>query len=192
MPRKEKRAYVKSARAESEAETRERIVEAVVALHEELGPLRTTVKGIAERAGVQRLTVYRHFPDEQHLFAACSARWNERIPPPDLAAIEAGDPRRRSRELLIALYRYYRVAAPMLARVLPDAPHLPVVQAVLAPFGEYLERYVAELARGWRGRSPRRQATLRHAVQFTTWQSLAELTKDDVEAAELVMGWCEG
>ena len=189
--RRKKRAYVKAARAESEAETRTRIVEAVVALHEELGPVRTTVKAIAERAGVQRLTVYRHFPDEEHLFAACSARWNERIPLPDLAAIEASDPRRRARELLIALYRYYRAAAPMLEKVLADAPQIPAVRAQLAPFGEYLEKYIAELARGWRGRSSRRLTTLRHAVQFTTWQSLATLTKDDREAAELVMGWCE-
>lgn len=188
--RKKKRAYVKAARAESEAETRERIVEAVVALHEELGPVRTTVKGIADRAGVQRLTVYRHFPDDEQLFAACSARWNEQLPPPDIATIDASDPRRRARALLIALYRYYRAGQRMLSKVIADAPHVPAVRMSLAPFAEYLERYAAELERGWRGRSARRRATLRHAVQFTTWQSLATLTKDDAEAAELVLGWC--
>ncbi len=189
--KRKKRAYVKAARAESEAETRERIVEAVVALHEELGPRHTTVKGIAERAGVQRLTVYRHFPDDEHLFAACSARWSERIPPPDLHTIEAGDPRRRARELLLALYRYYRLAAPMLTKVFADAPHMAVVRTQLAPFADYLETYLAELARCWRGRSSRRRVTLTHAVQFTTWQSLSALTKDDAEMAEVVMGWCE-
>lgn len=185
-----KRSYVKAARAESEAETRDRIVEATVALHGEVGPLRTTVKGIAERAGVQRLTVYRHFPDDAHLIAACSARWSERNPLPDPAAIEAADPRSRTRASLVALYRYYRAAAPMLANVLADAAHLPAVRTVLVPYDEQLERYAAELARGWRGRSARRRATLRHAVQFSTWQSLAALTKDDAEAAELVMEWC--
>lgn len=188
--RRKKRTYVKAARAESEAETRERIVEATVALHEELGPVRTTIKGIAERAGVQRLTVYRHFPDEETLFGACSARWNEQVPPPDLGAVTASDPRRRTRELLVALYRYYRTGERMLAKVLADAPHVPAVRKAMAPFDDYLETYVAELERGWRGRAARRRATLRHAVQFTTWQSLSALTGDDAAAAELVMGWC--
>lgn len=191
MAASRKRTYVKSARALSEAETRDRIIEAMVELHQELGPRRTSVKSIAERAGVQRLTVYRHFPDETAMFAACSARWNEHLPPPDLGTVTVHDPRRRTRELLVALYRYYRSAAPMLEKVVADAPHMPVVRAQLKPFDEYLERMVAELDRGWRGKSLRRHATLRHAVQFATWQSLGRLTRGDAEAADLVLRWCD-
>jgi AcrR family transcriptional regulator len=182
---------VKAARAESEAETRSRIVEALVALHEELGPARTTVKAVAARAGVQRLTVYRHFPDEFEMIAACSARWTERLPPPDLAAITATDPRRRARAILLALYRYYRAGERMLTRVLADAPHVEAVQSSLESLTAYLETVEEEIGRGWRGRSARRRATLRHAVQFTTWQSLAAVSADDAEAVDLAMRWCD-
>ena len=183
--RKRRRTYTKSARALSEAETRDRIVEAMVELHQELGPRRTTVKAIAERAGVQRLTVYRHFPDEPSMFAACSARWNERNPPPDFSRPSS------PRELLCALYRYYRSVEPMLAKLVVDAPHMPAVAAEMEPYGEYLEQLVGALERGWRGKSSRRRATLLHAVQFETWRSLAALTSGDAAAAELVLRWCD-
>src|ERR671925_69105 len=78
-----KRPYRKKQRAEDEERTRRRITEATVALHETVGPLRTTVKAVAERAGVQRATVYRHFADEGALLAACQAHWVERQGPPD-------------------------------------------------------------------------------------------------------------
>jgi AcrR family transcriptional regulator len=191
VARKRTRTYVKAARAASEAETRDRIVEALIALHEEIGPARTTVKAVAERAGVQRLTVYRHFPNELEMIAACSGRWAERVPLPDLSAIETSEPRQRSREILLALYRYYRTGAPMLSKVLVDATHVEAVRVHMQPLAGYLDTLVEELAKGWKGRSQRRRATLRHAVQFTTWQSLSALTSDDAEAVDLVFHWCE-
>jgi len=191
VTRKRTRSYVKAARAESEAATRDRIVEALISLHEEVGPARTTVKAVAERAGVQRLTVYRHFAGEEEMIAACSARWTERFPLPDLTAVaqEKGLP--HARTILLALYRYYRTAAPMLTRILADAPRVEAVRRQLAPFASYLAEVEEEVARGWRGRSPRRRATVRHAVQFTTWQSLAAVTSNDAEAVDLVMRWCD-
>ena len=78
MTQNRTRPYRKHRRAELEQQTRERIVEAAVDLHGSVGPARTTVSGVAERAGVQRATVYRHFPDDESLFAACSAHWRER------------------------------------------------------------------------------------------------------------------
>ena len=80
------RKYTQSRRAEQQSETRRRIVDAVYALHGEIGPARTTIKAIAERAGVERLTVYRHFADEREIFTACSAHFQEEMPPPDPAA----------------------------------------------------------------------------------------------------------
>jgi len=67
-----RRGYRLKERAQQQAETRRRIVEAVVALHEEVGPARTTVVEIADRAQVSRPTVYTHFPDERLLMTACS------------------------------------------------------------------------------------------------------------------------
>src|SRR5918995_7197902 len=80
------RKYQKKRRAEQQAETRQRIVEAMVALHREVGPARTTISAIAERAGVERLTVYRHFPDEYSMFEACTSHYATEVPGPDPTA----------------------------------------------------------------------------------------------------------
>jgi len=82
----ESRPYRMSKRAEQVAYTRLRIVEATVELHGTIGPAGTTVMGIAEQAGVTRATVYRHFPDEDALFRACSAHWRARQDPPTLSS----------------------------------------------------------------------------------------------------------
>src|ERR1700680_4230523 len=103
------RKYALKARAETQAETRRRIVEATSALHEEVGPARTTVSEIARRAGVERLTVYNHFPDETSLFEACGAHWMADHPLPDLSAAFADpDPAEGLRQVLTALYGWYR------------------------------------------------------------------------------------
>src|SRR5512132_3547504 len=109
------RPYRMKRRAELEEQTRARIAESAAALHEELGPARTSISAVAERAGVRRSTVYRHFPDEPALFAACSAHWAAANPVPDLdrwAAIE--DPDERLRRSLEELYAYYRRTQGML------------------------------------------------------------------------------
>jgi AcrR family transcriptional regulator len=103
----DRRTYRMTRRAETRDATRARIVEAAMALHEELGPRATTVSAIAERAGVQRLTVYRHFPDDEAMFAACSSSWEERHPMPDIAEVR-GAGRQSCREGLARLYGYYR------------------------------------------------------------------------------------
>src|SRR3954452_18309852 len=98
-----RRTYVQQRRAEQQSATRRRIVEAVAALHGEIGPARTTIKAIAERAGVERLTVYRHFGDEGEIFAACGAHFQAKIPPPDPAAwADVVEPAERLRAALVA------------------------------------------------------------------------------------------
>src|SRR5205823_12182624 len=100
------RKYALKVRAEKQAETRRRIVEATVALHQEVGPARTTVAEIARRAGVQRLTVYNHFPEEAELFAACQGHFLAQHPLPDFAeALALADPHARVQPVLRALYR---------------------------------------------------------------------------------------
>src|SRR4029079_7377243 len=95
-------------RAELEEQTRTRITESAMALHEELGPARTSVSAIAERAGVRRSTVYRHFPDEEALFDACSSHWRATNPPPVLDAWAAiADPAERTETALPELYAFY-------------------------------------------------------------------------------------
>ena len=66
------RPYRMGRRREQLDATRRRIAEAAFELHATVGPAQTSVSAVAERAGVQRHTVYHHFPDLGSLFRACT------------------------------------------------------------------------------------------------------------------------
>lgn len=183
-----RRAYTKRRRAEAEEATRERIVKAMVCLHEEVGPARTTVSAIAERAGVERLTVYRHFPDERSMLHACSAHWSALNPMPVLPAA-GSDGMTVLRRSLTELYGWYRANAGMLERITNDAPAMPALEQLMEPMDQELSRIADALDRMWRGRSARRLATIRHALEFSTWQSLDRLTGSDERAVGVVTSW---
>ncbi len=169
------RPYTKTRRAELEQQTRERITEAAVELHGSLGPARTTISAIAQRADVQRATVYRHFPDEDSLFAACSAHWRAQNEPPDLAAWAAiRDPAARLAVGLSELYAWYGRTERMLELLIRDLPVVPAVQSQFRLPG-YLDAAADVLLAGRpeRGAARRRaRAALGHAVAFETWLSL--------------------
>lgn len=185
-----KRKYTLKHRAEQQRQTRERIVDAVMALHEEVGPADTTISAVAERAGVQRLTVYRHFPTEGDLLGACSAKWLSLNPPPDVSSIEHGAPEERTRAALLALYRYYRDTAGMWDSVYRDRAKLPVLDDIMAGFEDYLTAVRDDLLSVWAPRKSRQlRATLGHALRFSTWQSLAGQGLGVTAAAELVSAW---
>ena len=187
---KRPRSYTKVRRAAAEEATRERIVSAMVALHEEVGPARTTVSAIADRAGVERLTVYRHFPDEPSMLRACSAHWTALHPLPPMPAEDA-DPLAACRRTIVALYAWYRANAAMLVQITNDARKMPLVAELVAPIGAELDRAAAELDAKWPRRSARRATTIRHALEFSTWHSLDRLTGSDRRAAALVTGWID-
>jgi AcrR family transcriptional regulator len=193
----ETRPYRKKHRAELEKQTRRRITESTVALHEELGPARTSISAIAERAGVQRSTVYRHFPDEEALFAACSSHWRAANPPPDpsaWAAIE--DPEERTEIAFRELYGFYRRTEGMYISLLRDEPLVPILQHLLGGFYAYLNaiREVLMAGRGLRGAAARRtRAAIGHALAFPTWRSLtAEQALADDDAVALMCALVEG
>src|SRR5512134_2685334 len=118
------RQYTLKKRAEQVADTRRRIVEATVDLHGTVGPAATTLSMIAEHAGVQRHTLYAHFPDERSLFLACSGLALERDPMPDGDSWRAiADRGRRLRVGLAALYDWYERNAELMACVLRDAEY---------------------------------------------------------------------
>jgi len=179
-------------RAEQRDETRRRIVEAVVALHREIGPARTTITAIAERAGVERLTVYRHFADEGELFAACSAHFRAQTGPPD-PAIWGGveDPAERLHVALMVFYGYYRRGEDMIAHIRRDAPQIPALAAALAPWGQFVAIVRGELSAAWGIGDPSRArvaAVIGHALRFETWQSLVRAEGlTDEETAELMV-----
>lgn len=186
------RRYELKQRAERQAETRQRIVEAVVALHREIGPARTTISGIAERAGVERLTVYRHFADETSMYQACSAHFADQVAAPDPAEWkDIADPVERLRASLLVFYDYYRRGEDMLVHVVRDAPQLPALAAVLAPWGAFVGAVRDGLLEGWEAPVPTRArlaAAVAHALRFETWYSLSRSEGLlDADAAELMV-----
>lgn len=190
----DKRKYTLKKRAAQQDETRQRIVEATMALHEELGPRLTTISAIAERAGVQRLTVYRHFGDETALFQACTACWLERHPPPALPAVAAKGARAAeaaTREGLHALYRYYAGTRRMWEVSYRDVDLVPALHGPMRGVADYLAAYRDALVAAWPApqASPALRATLALAVQFATWQALADQGLDDAALAALAARW---
>ena len=167
-----KRRYELKERARRQAETRERIVEATVALHTSVGPARTTISAIAERAGVERHTVYAHFPDDRTLVDACSAHWRARHPFPDVRRrLEHDVAEQRLRGVLSDLYAWYEEVESDLEVLLRDAPLDPVYTEAMAGTAEATAGFADDLARDWPRRKPVR-AALGHAVEFETWRSL--------------------
>ena len=183
------RAYNKVRRAEAEQETRQRIVDALLALHEEVGPARTTVSAVADRAGVERLTVYRHFPDETSMIRACSSCWAERHPFPALRDLRSMEPADAVRATLLDLYGWYRENARMLERIEADRERVTAVREAMEPGDVHFETIATSLDRLWPNRSATRLATLRHAIAFATWQSLARIAGSDRRAVAIVLEW---
>lgn len=188
----EKRKYELKARAEAQQATRDRIAAAASSLHEEVGVARTTVADIARRAGVQRLTVYNHFPDLAALLPACTAHWMERHPLPDLAPILAiEDPEERLRAGLTALYGWYRENAPMQRRAFGERPTVPELEAWMA---QSTDPMLAELASSFSAgfNDPNARTLVALALDFWTWQRLDRQGLDDGDAATLMTSVVSG
>ena len=186
------RPYRQKVRAEHVAETRQRILESAVALHLERGPAQTSINAIAERAGVSRVTVYRHFPDARTLLEACLAHARRLNPPPSLDSwrrIE--DPRRRLEVALTQLYDYFRRTEAGWSNVLRDAELAPLVKEMAEERRlTYLRQARDVLLAGWparRARRPLLRAVLGLAVDFRTWQTLARRESLDDRTAVALM-----
>lgn len=180
------RKYELRQRAETQAETRQRIIEAAIELHQTIGPAATTISDIAERAGVGRVTVYRHFPDEMTLAGACSGLYFERHPAPDPASWEAiSDPAERLRTALREVYAHHRETEAMMSHVLADARD----HDVMAPYHELWRRAAEVLLAPWRVSGRRRtllRAGIAVALSFDTWRTLArDQQLSDEQAAEV-------
>ena len=180
------RTYILKKRAEQQAETRQRIVEAAVDLHGSVGPALTSLSMVAERAGVQRHTLYAHFPDERSLYLACSGLTLERDPLPDAAAWRSIEDRdKRLRVGLDAIYGWYERNAELAACVLRDAEHHPLTREIAelrfgSSMAAYQEVLGAELSIGQR-------TVLRLALSFFTWRTLAREASLEPDAAVRAM-----
>jgi len=189
---KSKRSYKMSERAKSQEETRQKIVEATMHLHEELGPRNTSIRAIADRAGVQRLTVYRHFPDETAVFQACTAHWLSLNPPPDPAAWAAiTDPVERVRTALGAFYGYYSRTRKMWTVSFRDVGEVAALQQPMADVAVFLASVADDLLDAF-GKDCDRDhldPTIRHCLHFLTWQELEDQGLSDTRKLELVCAW---
>jgi len=167
------RTYSMVRRAKTVDETRQRIVEATVELHGTVGPAATTVAAIADRAGVTRVTVYKHFPSADELFTACSAHWfaQQRPPRPDRWAVVA-DPEERIRVGLADLYRFYRHGEPMLSRIRRDIEAVPESRRRGIEDAWRQQRDVLLSAFPAAVQTQQLRAVVGHAVSFSTWRSL--------------------
>ena len=187
-----KRTYQKVKRAEHEWRTRERIVDAAEYLHGSLGPARTTVSAVADRAGVTRATVYRHFANEESLFIACSRQWlsRQQLPEPDAWGL-IEDPVERLRTGLVDIYGFYRRGQQMMAHIHHDVGIVPAV--VVAARRSREQRWLNTLLAPQAGhRRKVVRAAVAHAMTFTTWQSLCDAQGlSDRSAVELMVGMVE-
>jgi AcrR family transcriptional regulator len=173
-----KRKYELKRRAERQTETRRRIVDAAVALHSAVGPAKTTISAIAERAGVQRHTVYAHFADDAALLRACSSHWRTLNPRPDVAGLDLGD-------ALRALYRWYERTEEAVTLFARDSYLYPEIWAERL---RALDELADELARPL-GRRRIVRAAVGHAVAFETWRSLVRQGLTNAQAADAMVAF---
>jgi len=182
------RPYRLKRRGEHQRETRQKIVEAAIELHQAKGLAATTMRDIAERAKVGRVTVYRHFPDEAALVGACSGQYFQRHPFPDPKSwASVGDAEERLRLGLRETYAYHRETEAMMARVLAEARDLPI----MAPYHDHWKRATDILASAWPVSGHRMKllkAALALALNFDTWRCLVQEQRlTDDQAIELVL-----
>lgn len=173
-----------------------RIVEAAMELHEEIGPRATTISAIAERADVQRLTVYRHFDDETALFQACTSHWLSLNRPPDPENwTDVEDGTERIRKALAAFYGYYRRTARMWSASHRDESLVPALQEPMDGFRAFVgsvgDDLSARLDSGGEGRAGT-TVTIHHALAFPTWRSLDRQGLTDEAMVDLAMTWIDG
>ncbi len=186
------RKYQLKRRAKLQEETRQRIVEAAVYLHQTVGGAKASISAIAELAGVERLTVYRHFPDERSLMLACTSHYQAANPPPDPGSWHSiDDVEQRLRRGLTEIYAFHRRTEQMSIHALHDMEEKPVLREVLAPYFAYWEQVRDVLASAWGTQnatcSTRIHAAIGHAISFQTWRSLIrEQGLEDAEAVELM------
>jgi len=184
------RTYRMGRRREQLDATRQRITEAAFELHRTVGPAQTSISAVAERAGVQRHTVYYHFPDLTSLFRACTEHGMRITGVPDAASWRAiEDPTARLRDALGELYVYFRANARLLGNIVRDMALMEDIGGSEA-FVDRMTELFSAFAVGWPGDAARhrlRMAAIGHAMSYETWRSLTDKGLSDAEATELMV-----
>ena len=182
-----KRKYELKKRAESQAETRRRIVEAAIELHRTKGPAQTTMSDVARLAGVQRHTLYRHFPDERAVGLACSGLYMERNPLPGPARWLAVQGAERLRAGLGDMYTYFERNEQMLSRLVVDAERHALTRELMEMRRSAELREVRRILGKALPRRKAARAALDLALDFRTWQTLRRSGLSSEAAAETMV-----
>lgn len=181
MPRK----YSMQRRTAAVEDTRQRIIDATVELHNEKGVLATSMQDIAARAGVALGTVYRHFPSIEDLVPACGGRNLELNPPPTAAVFEhRSGGRERLEALVSALFTHYeRGARPY--EVGLEAMNLPVMAGLMTELANYVRNLVEAAISPFQ--PVRRQQDLAVGLcDFRVWRSLTQAGLSTQAAADAI------
>jgi AcrR family transcriptional regulator len=187
------RKYEMKRRAERMQETHRRITEAAVELHETVGPARTTVSAVADKAGVQRHTYYAHFPEIADLYRACTAHYLERNPLPDPSSwVQTPEPEERMRRALLEVYAYYSSTEAMMSNVLRDGQLDPRGQESMVMLYQHWSKMRDTIAEAFRASGERREELLGAvalALDFQTWRTLVrQQGLDQDRAVGLMVG----
>ncbi len=180
-----KRSYTMQRRATLEAQTRERIVRATVALHKEHGGLGTSYAMIAKRAQVAPQTVYNHFPELGPLFGACTGHVLDRAPPLGLETFRSGrSPATRLRLLAQGVYARHVFLAPWMRISWYEAALIPELGAIMARGNAALRQLIVAAV------APDREATASFVdtafvlLDYPAWQELTR-SRSSPEAARI-------
>lgn len=188
------RKYQLKQRAEQQEDTRQRIVEAAVELHTTVGPARTSIQAIAKRAGVERPTVYRHFPTTESLFTACSSHHWAQNPAPDPATwMKIANPSARLRKGIGEIYDYYSANEVALWNILRDVEDEPWIRRFATQSVRHREQVMQVLASAWPNRKNSKllSAALGHATDFFAWRSLRRQGLTNEQAVELMVAFVQ-
>jgi AcrR family transcriptional regulator len=145
------RQYQMKKRATARDETRERIVRATMALHDEQGVATTSFADVAQRAGVGAATVLRHFPTVSSLVAACGQHVAAEMRPPspsDAAEIFQGLTTTHSRleRLVNELDAFYSRGSRRLIAAANDRDRVPELDHFLKLVDAGIEAQIKEAA----------------------------------------------
>lgn len=181
------RRYQQNQRARSQAQTRQKIVEAAIKLHQEKGPAATSMRDVAKEAGVGTVTVYRHFADDMELLGACSGTYFERHPFPDLEAWqEISDPEERVQNGLREAYTFHRETEPMISSVIDDLRRSPIMDPYYG-FWKTAGDILLDAFPEDRRKSETLKAAISLALRFDTWRLLTcDEGLSDEEAVNLM------
>ena len=182
------RRYRLGRRAETADETRQRLIEAAFALHAEQGIQATTMKQIAERAGVSVGTVYHHFPTYEDAVNACGAHTSVSypLPGPDIFA-DIAAPEERVRRLTAAYFNHF-ARIPWFEHIRTEPNPLPSVASFIKHEESNRVSLMREALKPLKV-DPRHARSAAALIDISVWSALRRAGFSNAAAADEIAGF---